>query len=299
MTVRLAHFSDIHLTDTRLGWTRRDMMSKKITGWLNVKLLGRGRRFRHATAVTDVLIADFRERNFDTVVFSGDATTLAFEREFAAAAARMGVGVPDHPPGFAVPGNHDYYTPRCYLAGHFEKYFAPWQHGERIGEETYPFARKVGHVWLIGVNSGTPNFWTWDASGAVGPAQRERLRELGRQLDDGPKVLVTHYPLRTARGKVEVRPHRLRDHVEVLAIAKEIGVSLWLHGHIHRGFVLRPSEEIPFPVICAGSCTQTRRWAYNDYTIEGTTLRGVRRLYNQLDHQFKDGEHFELHLPTG
>ena len=113
--------------------------------------------------------------------------------------------------------------------------------------------------------------------------------------------MVTHYPLRSARGKVEPRTHRLRDHRAVLAAVKEVGISLWLHGHIHRGFVLHPNGDIPFPVICAGSCTQTRRWSYNDYTIEGNKLVGVRRHFDQLAHQFKDGDRFEFDLggPAG
>jgi 3',5'-cyclic AMP phosphodiesterase CpdA len=295
--VRLAHFSDVHLSGKHLGWTRRDVMSKKVTGWLNVKLMGRGRRFRHGPRVAEALVHEFRGRGFDQLVFSGDATKLSFESEFAAAASRLHVGHADLPPGIAVPGNHDYYTLRCYRAGHFEKHFAPWQHGERVGPETYPFARKVGGIWLIAVNSSRPNFWHWDASGAVGGDQLARLRELGDKLGPGLRVLVTHYPLRTAHGKLERRSHRLRDHGAVLVAAKEIGVSLWLHGHIHHGFVLRPSAEIPFPVICAGSTTQTKRWTYNDYTITGNKLEGVRRVYDPASGGFREAGYFILDLP--
>jgi len=31
----------------------------------------------------------------------------------------------------AVPGNHDYCTRAAVQSGHFERYFAPWQDGER------------------------------------------------------------------------------------------------------------------------------------------------------------------------
>jgi 3',5'-cyclic AMP phosphodiesterase CpdA len=296
MPIRLAHFSDVHLTSKHLGWSRRDMLSKKVTGWLNVKVFGRGRRFRHAPTVAEALVREFRTRGFDHLVFSGDATKLAFESEFAAAANRLHVGHPDLPPGIAVPGNHDYYTIRCYLAHHFEKHFSPWQQGERVDGETYPFAQRAGHVWLIAVNSSTPNFWHWDASGAVGDDQLARLRDLCRRLGPGPRVLVTHYPLRSRHGKIEGRAHRLRDHKAALIAAKDAGISLWLHGHIHRSFVLHPSEDIPFPVICAGSTTQTKRWAYNEYVIDGTRLTAVRRRYDPLAHKFHDTETFHLDL---
>src|SRR5436853_62013 len=72
---------------------------------------------------------------------------------------------------------------------------APWQQGVRIDENTYPFAQKVGPVWLVGVNSARGNLLPWDASGQVGPEQCQRLAALLGQLDEGPRILVTHYPV--------------------------------------------------------------------------------------------------------
>lgn len=298
MPVRLAHFSDIHLTAKPLGWHPRDLLSKRVTGWVNVKLLGRGRRFRDAPQVVRAMVAAFRERRPDTLVFSGDATGMGFESELAAATAALGVGDESLPPGIAVPGNHDYYTRRAVHQGYYEKYFAPWLTGLRVDEDfVYPFARKVGNVWLIAVNSSTVNRWHWDASGAIGVEQLNRLRRLCNALDPGLRVLVTHYPLRTAAGLVEPRVHRLRDHRAALETAAECGVSLWLHGHIHRGFVLPASGHIPFPVVCVGSSTQNNRWTYHEYSIDEERLTGVKRVYDPRLQQFLDQEAFELSLP--
>ena len=93
--VKLAHFSDVHLTARRLGWTVRDVFGKRTTGWVNVNLLGRGGRFRHAPSVVDILRHDLATRGFDHLVFSGDATMLGFDTEMAAAAAALGVGDAD------------------------------------------------------------------------------------------------------------------------------------------------------------------------------------------------------------
>src|SRR5262249_7444039 len=125
--VRLAHLSDVHITAHPLGWRRRDWFSKRFTGWLNVRLLGRGHRFRPADDVLRALMDDLRQDPPDHVIFSGDATALGFEAEFVRAAALLGLAVPDALPGLAVPGNHDYYTRADQAAGHFERYFAPWQ----------------------------------------------------------------------------------------------------------------------------------------------------------------------------
>ena len=108
-------------------------------------------------------------------------------------------------PGIAVPGNHDYCTATAVRAGHFERIFTAWQNGERVGEAIYPFAQRVGHAWLIGVNSSTANRWPWDVRGGVGRDQLERLEELLHRLEAGPRILVTHYPVWLASGRREPR----------------------------------------------------------------------------------------------
>jgi len=293
MPVRLAHFSDVHLTANPLGWRVRDLFTKRLLGILNVKLLGRGHRFQHAPMIVDAMMTEIRDGDFDQIVFSGDATTLAFESEFGHAARRLGVGTI---PGVTVPGNHDYYTARSVAAGAFERHFAPWLDGERVDGAMYPFAKRVGHVWLICVNSSYPRPINIGASSTIGSEQLNRLRVLCSRLDPGPRVLVTHYPLRTAAGKVERRSHRLLDHKAALDVAKECGIGLWLHGHIHTGFVLPASDTIPFPVICAGSATQLNRWSYNLYSIEGTHLTMQRRVFDLELRNFCDGERYEMQL---
>lgn len=297
MTVKLCHFSDVHLTARPLGWTVRDVLGKRSTGWVNIALLGRGGRFQHAPFVAEVLKHDFATRGFDQLVFSGDATMLGFDAEFHTAAEKIGVGDSTLSPGIAVPGNHDLYVPRAVRREAFEAAFAPWQQGLHIGNTVYPFARKVGHVWLIGLNSAKPNFWMWDATGKVAEAQLARLRELTATLDPGPRIVVSHYPILTQKRKPEPRFHRLRNWRRVRDVAAECGVSLWLHGHRHTWYVLPAGENLPFASICAGSATQTRRWGYHEYTIDGWKLLGLRRVFDHKSKAFIDADKFELELP--
>src|SRR3954470_1824676 len=154
--VRLAHFSDVHLTTRPLGWALRDLRSKKLSGWFHLRALGRGRQFRLAHAIAQALVAEFRARRPDRLVFSGDATALGFASECTHAARCLAVGDPGLP-GLAVPGNHDYYTRAAVRSGAFEREFAPWLAGERVGTESYPFVQRVGPVWLVAVNSCTAN----------------------------------------------------------------------------------------------------------------------------------------------
>lgn len=297
--LRLLHYSDVHLTSRPLGFRVRDLFSKKLLGYVNVRFLGRGKRFQHAPQVVDAMMRDVRAGQFDHVIFSGDATKLAFPSEFEHAARRLGVNDPSVPPTIAVPGNHDYYTHPVAKSGLFERHFGPWLTGETVDGHRYPFARRVGHVWLIGVNSSNPRtYFTYGAGATIGREQLARLETLCHRLSPGPRILVTHYPLRRADGKLERRSHRLLDHRRALDTAIRCQVSLWLHGHIHTPFVLPASDAIPFPVICAGSATQTNRWAHNEYRIDGTTLHGVRKVFQPESGTFREAEQFLFTLPN-
>lgn len=298
-SVRLAHFSDVHITARRLGWGRADWLSKRVSGWLHLGPFGRGRRFRTADAILAQLVADLQRRRPDHVVFSGDATALGFESELARAAEVLGMAGPDVLPGLAVPGNHDYYTRTAAASGLFERYFAPWQTGLRVDGATYPFAQRAGDVWLVAVNSCRGNLWTWDASGGVDAAQLDRLNRLLASLEgEGPRVLVTHYPICLASGQPEKRHHGLRDLAAFVAVAARGGVSLWLHGHRHGWYHLDRPAFAPFPVICAGSATERSLWSYGEYTITGRRLHGQRRAFDPASGQFVDRETFTLDLPA-
>lgn len=294
--VRLIHISDIHITAWPLGWQRRDWLSKRFTGWLNYRWLGRSHRFRQADAVVSRLVQELQAHPPDRVIFSGDATALGFEAEFARASALLGVNGPQTLPGLAVPGNHDYYTRAVAASGLFEHYFAPWQAGERIDGERYPFAVQTGPVWLIGVNSSTGNRNPWDASGGVNEAQLGRLERLLRRLPAGARILVTHYPVALANGRAERGTHGLRNLKSVVDVAAAGGVCLWLHGHRHGGYLLPNCRYAPFPVICAGSTTQQRLWNHNEYSTDGQTFRVRRMVYDPHGDRFEEREAYELRL---
>jgi 3',5'-cyclic AMP phosphodiesterase CpdA len=295
--IRLAHLSDIHITATPLGWQWQDWFTKRYLGWVNFRWLGRSFRFRRADEVLGILREDLRQRGVDRVVFSGDATALGYEAEFRRAADLLGLHSASVLPGLAVPGNHDYYTRAVQASGLFEHYFAPWQQGIRVDHAVYPFAQQIGPLWLVGVNSCTGNRWPWDAGGSVGPEQLKRLEQLLARLEPGPRILVTHYPVRLAGGKPERRTHGLRDLSELVAVSVQGGVSLWLHGHRHGAYYHVRAGESSFPVICAGSATQSGLWSYGEYSIEGRQVQAVRRVFDPAEQRFVDAETFALEMP--
>ena len=295
-SVRLAHFSDVHVCLPKYRFGMRDLFSKRTAGWVNLRLLGRAHRFRHAERTLRALALDLDQRQPDHRVFSGDASCLGFDEEFLEAADILGT---HRSPGIAVPGNHDHLLSRTVRAGMFERRFSPWQQGLRLSDSIYPFAQRVGPLWLVAVNSSKPNTLPWDATGAVGNDQLDRLTRLLDRLEGGLRVLVTHYPVRLHNGKPEWRTRRLRDLEKLVRVAEEGGVALWMHGHRHLAYHHRAGDGLPFAVVCAGSATQTGRWSYGEYTIQGNRLSARRRLYSPADDLFVPGESFTLELPRG
>jgi 3',5'-cyclic AMP phosphodiesterase CpdA len=290
--VRLAHFSDLHLTTSPLGWRARDWLTKRVTGWLNARLLPRFSRFRHAEEAARALVEDLRAADPNHATFSGDASTLGLEAECCHAADILPVSAM---PGLAVPGNHDYYTPQAEHSGDFERAFASWQRGLRIDDAPYPFAQHVGHIWLIGLNSSRGNRLPWDASGYVDRPQLDRLLELVNRLDHGPRLLVTHYPVLRECGQRESGHHGLANLDEVLEAARSAHISAWLHGHRHHAYCL--TNPLPFPVICSGSATDSSCWTYHLYEIEGRDLRIRRRVFRPASRRFEAGDSLDVKLP--
>jgi 3',5'-cyclic AMP phosphodiesterase CpdA len=295
--VRLAHLSDVHVSANPLGWRLRDCFNKRLTSWINLRLLRRQKTFARADEVLARLMDDLPRRGIDHIVFSGDATAMGFAAECCRAAEVLRVGTTPIP-GLAIPGNHDYLTRSAAASGDFERSFAPWQQGRRIDEHRYPFAQRAGDVWLIGVNAAVGHRLSWNAAGAVGPAQRDRLRRLLATLEPGPRILVVHYPIRLAVGARESWHHGLSDLSEMLAVAKAGGVCLWLHGHRHGPYFIDEPAWAPFPAICAGSATQGGIWSYNEYRVDGSHLQALRRAFNPATDRFEDVQTFEFRLQT-
>jgi 3',5'-cyclic AMP phosphodiesterase CpdA len=297
VVIRLAHFSDLHLTATPLGLTIRDYLSKRLIGWLNHQ--GRRRKsFAQAETILGQFLEELKNERFDHVIFTGDATTLGLKREYQTLMQTFG-NFEVLPEGVATPGNHDYYTRRSRRSGLFEATFAKWLQGIRVGPWPYPFAKKVGNYWLVMVNSAQPNSVPWDSRGRVGKKQRSLLIELFKQLSEEPKILVTHYPLLLESGKKEHRWRRCRDAQQLAEIARQHGVRLWVHGHRHTPYFLPAEGDRPFHLCCAGSMTQSTRWSYAIYELEEDRLRIHRRKWNEQLGQFENSPEASIEVTLG
>ena len=59
--MKIAHFSDIHITANSSAIPWRAMLSKRIVGWLNLQLLGRKGDFAEAAGITAALVDDLQK----------------------------------------------------------------------------------------------------------------------------------------------------------------------------------------------------------------------------------------------
>jgi 3',5'-cyclic AMP phosphodiesterase CpdA len=289
MTLRLAHFSDVHIgiEPARMRW--RDLCSKRLLGWVNLRLLGRGAALAEAPAVARALLADLEALRPDHILFTGDATCISLPEEFEAA-RKVFAPLLDDPRVIGIPGNHDVYVREAERRGEFERSFGAWMRSdlergafptELQSHYPFPLLRLLGEeAALIALRDVHPVFWH-DSTGWVGEAQLAALEWLLERPDlrGRLRILALHYGLRRGDGSPDTCFHRLRDAGKVFEIAARKGVHLVLHGHLHGRFVHPAGKLAPFAIANPGALAHRRhRMAYHVYEIGGGSVRlEVRR----------------------
>ena len=220
----LAHLSDPHLPplpEPRLS----ELMGKRVFGYLNWT---RNRHRYQRREVLDVLMSDLQAQVPDHIAITGDLVNLALEAEFAPATAWLeSVGPPEKVT--VVPGNHD-----AYVGATSHRFAEAWQSylsGDNAPDHgaIFPSLRRRGPLALIGVSTAVPTPPLM-ATGWLGKSQMETLERLLASLASEAvfRILLIHHPLRSS-----ARAKRLTDAPELLALLKQHGVELVLHGHDH------------------------------------------------------------------
>jgi 3',5'-cyclic AMP phosphodiesterase CpdA len=261
----LAHLSDPHLPPLpapRLA----ELAGKRALGYLNWT---RNRRKYYRREVLDALVSDMQAQAPDHVAMTGDVVNLAIEAEFAPALTWLkSVGPPDRVT--AIPGNHDAYVRAT--QHRFAEVFGDYLRGDDAsnGGGTFPFLRRRGPLALIGLTSAVPTAPLM-ATGRIGRNQLDALERILIELsaEQAFRVLLVHHPLRS-----DSRPKRLTDSRLLLALLKQHGVELILHGHDHIHSTMwfdGPDGQIPGIGVPAASALARGRHpaaAYNLLSIE-------------------------------
>jgi 3',5'-cyclic AMP phosphodiesterase CpdA len=276
----LAHLSDPHLPPLPTA-RLRDLAGKRALGYLNWT---RNRHKFHRRDVLDALVSDMQAQAPDHIAITGDLVNLALEAEFAPSRAWLdSVGGPDRVT--VIPGNHD-----AYVRMTQHRFAQAW--GDYVGGDgapngagTFPSLRRRGPLVLISVSSAVPTAPLM-ATGRLGRNQLDALAPILAALsaDQAFRVLLIHHPLRSYS-----RAKRLTDSHLLLALLKQHGVELILHGHDHVHstiWVEGPKGLIPVIGVPSASAVAHRHYpaaAYNLFSIERDgaawrveqTIRGI------------------------
>jgi 3',5'-cyclic AMP phosphodiesterase CpdA len=259
----LAHLSDPHLPPMPAA-RFAELAGKRALGYLNWT---RNRHKFHRRDVLDVLVSDLQAQVPDHIAITGDLVNLALEAEFAPSQAWLeSVGRPDLVT--VIPGNHDTYVRAT--QHRFAEAWGNYLNGDAAdGRAPFPSLRRRGPLALISVSSAVPTPPLM-ATGRLGRAQLGQLERMlaGLSAERAFRVLLIHHPLRS-----NSRVKRLTDSKGLLALLKQHGVELILHGHDHVHstiWVEGPDGKIPAVGVPSASAVAHGRYpaaAYNLFSI--------------------------------
>jgi 3',5'-cyclic AMP phosphodiesterase CpdA len=261
----LAHLSDPHLAPLPAP-RLRDLAGKRAFGYLNWT---RNRQKFHRRDVLDALVSDMQAQGPDHIAITGDLVNLALEAEFAPSLKWLeSLGAPDRVT--VIPGNHD-----AYVRATRHRFAETW--GDYLvsdkalyGGAAFPSVRRRGPLALISVSSAVPTLPLM-ATGWLGRAQLDALERMlaGLSAEQAFRVLLIHHPLRS-----DSRTKRLTDSSQLLALLKQHGVDLVLHGHDHvHSTIWIDGPNGPIPAIGVPSASAVAHGhypaaAYNLFSIE-------------------------------
>lgn len=223
----LAHLSDPHLPPLPAA-RLHELIGKRALGYVNWQ---RNRHTIHRRELLDLLVSDLHIQQPDHIAITGDLVNLALPSEFAPARKWLeNIGPPQQVT--IIPGNHDAYVRAT--QHRFVEAFGDYLRGDGANASdavAYPFVQRRGPLTLIATSTAVPTA-PFMATGRLGAGQLAALDRLLASLANEPtfRVLLIHHPLRTEHHG---RYKRLTDADALLALLKQHGVDLILHGHDH------------------------------------------------------------------
>jgi len=264
-TIRIAHYSDIHVTVPPWQQPWSSLLNKRLAGLFSYTLGGRGRRFSGVEGRITALLEDVDAQRVDHALCTGDLTAISLREEFSRCAALFGHRLHEPQKLTVIPGNHDRYVQQAVDERFFEEHFASVSSGNG-----FPFQKTLAPgVVLVALDVARPTPFH-HSSGLCGEAQRARLLELltDPSLRNTFVILALHYGLLRANGARDRASHGLRDDEALLELLdrQDVQLDLVVHGHMHNAFEVRSKRRL---IHCAGSATDLHvACGYNVYTVD-------------------------------
>ena len=248
--ITLAHISDIHLSPMpEVGL--RDLVGKRITGFLNWKLK------RHGEMNVDTLarlVSHMQEQKADFTAVTGDLTNLALRSEVARAGLWL-EALGDSERVAVCPGNHDAYVPGA--LEHAQQRWGKYLEGETLEGQAFPFVRRIGEMAIISCSSAVPTA-PFMAIGRFEQKQANRLARMLKLLGDAGyfRVVLIHHP---PNAELQHPSFGLKGHRIFREVIAAEGAELVLHGHTHRSSIHHipgKNHEVPVIGVAAASAAQ-------------------------------------------
>jgi len=298
VTIRIAHFTDLHVTEPPADIAWKDLTSKRLIGWLNLKLGGRHEAMSDAVRIGRAFVEDVLDQGPDHILFTGDVTGLSLPSEFERAHAVLEKLV-EARNVTGIPGNHDVYVKSAVRHDFFDRWFGSWLQtdlrrrdlpGNLQTAYPWPVVRHVADEATIVCLLDSRPVWWHDSSGLVSELQLQAAEHVLTNLEPGrAKILALHYALRRPDGTPDSFLHRLRNAEDVLAMAERARVDLVVHGHIHHRAILPAGERVPVTMANPGPLSfRNRARAYHIYTIENSHIELTARRFDDASGKFVD-----------
>lgn len=230
--MKMVHAGDLHVWRTGIPFT--DLFSLK--RWLGSGNLLLNRAAKFPPSLREPALKAIENEKPDVVVFSGDfsqSSQAAEFRECARLFAALRESLGDRL--FAIPGNHDVYTPASLRKRLLEQEL-PWVHLDPVTR------MDLGDQFsLVGVNHSEA--FRIRSNGRVRSDTQEQLRATleACRKDQRVVILIGHYPYATPPEYPETPQHKLLGEEKFAALVREFAPPLYLHGHKHVRWALRPS----------------------------------------------------------
>ncbi|ODT49658.1 metallophosphoesterase [Devosia sp. 63-57] len=254
--ITLAHISDIHLSPMP-AIRPRDLVGKRLTGFLNWKLKRHGELNSETLAQ---LVAHMQGQNADFTAVTGDMTNLALPVEIERAGDWLRALGPSDTVA-VCPGNHDAYVPGALATA--QEDWGDYLKGETLEGEAFPFVRRVGDLAIISCSSAVPTA-PFMAIGRFEEKQAARLARILKLMGDAGyfRTVLIHHP---PNAELQHPSFGLKGHRLFRQVIAEHGAELVLHGHTHRSSIHHiPGKDHEVPVIGVAAASAAKGGTIDD-----------------------------------
>ena len=226
--IKIAHFSDIHIFC--LPNNKLELISKKFLGSLN--FIFKRRHYIDYSKISS-FIKYIEKKQYDIIVFTGDATTISTAKEFRIAYRYLAKLIKNENIEFlTIPGNHDTYINNKKLLAHNLNFH---YHLNRKRWKNFPIMTSSHGIDFFLSHQAIPN----DFFHSNGLFRENEIQALNKFLEQNPKnekIILGHYPLLGEKGKELSFRRKLKNHQLLNSILQNDRVSFYLCGHIHKHF---------------------------------------------------------------